>query len=125
MAVSSRVALLKPNLTSRHQFADALAAGAADVLNPDVAIVGGVTEFLRIAELTAAAGRTVSPHLLCDLHVPLAAAAPGLRDVEEFPFTEHLWREPIEIRDGFALVPDRPGHGLDFDPAAFDHHRVA
>lgn len=116
---------LGEHLTSRRQFLDVLEAQAADVLNPDVAIVGGITEFLRVAEVAAAAGRTISPHLVCDLHVPLAAAVPNLRDVEEFPFTESLWREPVEIRDGFALVPDRPGHGLDFDPAAFDYHRVA
>ena len=23
--------------------------------------------------------------------------------------------EPLKIQDGYALAPDRPGHGIDFD----------
>jgi L-alanine-DL-glutamate epimerase-like enolase superfamily enzyme len=109
---------------TRFQFLDCLRLGAAQVLQPDVAIVGGVTEFMRIVELAKGFGRPIAPHLVTDLHVQLAAASPNTIYVEHFPFTDHLWEEGLEVREGTVLVPDRPGHGLDFRPSIFDECRV-
>lgn len=113
------------HLFDRWQFQDYLAAGAADIVNPDACMSGGVTEFMRIAELAGSHGVTLSPHFMTPLHIHLAAAAEAADYVEWFPFMDHMLQEPLEVSDGDVLVPDRPGHGIDFQPDAFEHHRVA
>jgi L-alanine-DL-glutamate epimerase-like enolase superfamily enzyme len=104
---------LGEHLFTRAEFLRALEAGAADVLNPDVAIVGGVTEFMRICELAEAYGCGIAPHLVTDLHLALAPAIPALVDVEAFPFTDKLWSEPPPRWTGQINASDRHGHGLE------------
>ena len=107
------------HLYTRHQVLDYLRAGAVDVLNPDVAIVGGLTEFMKICELADAFGCRIAPHLVTDLHVAIAPAIPGLLHVENFPFTEHLWLGTgagnVRTAAG-AVASTSAGHGLDLDP---------
>jgi L-alanine-DL-glutamate epimerase-like enolase superfamily enzyme len=103
------------HLYTRAQVLEYLRAEAVDVLNPDVAIVGGITEFMRICELADAFGCRIAPHLVADLHVAIAPAIPGLLHVENFPFTQHLWEGgSIPGVCGGAAAPARtdPGHGL-------------
>ena len=43
----------------------------------------------------------------------MAAALPEVEWLEySFQNFDHLVEQPIEIRDGYAYAPDRPGHGL-------------
>jgi L-alanine-DL-glutamate epimerase-like enolase superfamily enzyme len=113
------------HLLTRFQFLDCLRMEAAQVLQPDVAIVGGVTEYLRIAELAAAHGRAVAPHLVTELHVHLSAAISNTIYVEHFPFTSHLWEDALAMRDGAVVIPERPGLGLTFKPDVFEASRIA
>jgi L-talarate/galactarate dehydratase len=106
------------HLYTRGQVLDYLRAGAVDVLNPDVAIVGGITEFMRICELADAFGCRIAPHLVTDLHVAIAPAIPGLLHVENFPFTQHLWQRGGTAACAAALMPasTSAGHGLALNP---------
>lgn len=113
------------HLFDRFRFTEYLRADAASIYQPDAAILGGVSEFRRVAQLTEAHGRPIAPHLVTDLHVSLAAAAPNAIYVEHFPFTDHLWQQPIIVRDGVVLVPDRPGHGLELAPDVVRRYRIA
>lgn len=100
-------------------FREAVSHGCARIYNPDVAIVGGIDAFLEVASTVASAEAMLAPHLVSDLHVSLAAAVDNVAYVEEFPFTNHLWQQPISYADGHVLVPQGPGTGLDFDPEVF------
>jgi L-alanine-DL-glutamate epimerase-like enolase superfamily enzyme len=111
--------------TDESQVLAALRAGAVSVVNLDVAIIGGVTPFVRAGDLVASFGATVAPHLVTDLHVGLAATLPALLYVEEFPFTEGLWREPVAIEGGEGIPPERPGHGLELRDDVLDRLRIA
>jgi len=64
------------NLYSAEQFGQVLANDAADVLQPDVARVGGVTPWMRVADMAAARNVAVSPHYVEPIHVHLAAVGP-------------------------------------------------
>jgi D-arabinonate dehydratase len=97
--------------------------GIVDVLRSDVSVVGGVREFLASAALAAAHGLEVSPHTHPELHVHLAAAIPNLYGagieymdpglgLDAF---HRLLATQLELVDGEAVVPDRPGFGLDLD----------
>ncbi|WP_106401393.1 mandelate racemase/muconate lactonizing enzyme family protein [Actinocorallia populi] len=62
------------NVATAHGFRDLLAAGACDVVQPNLVRVGGITPFLRIAELARVFDVPVYPHLLTELSGQLALA---------------------------------------------------
>ncbi|MFF5248635.1 mandelate racemase/muconate lactonizing enzyme family protein [Streptosporangium sp. NPDC000095] len=62
------------NVATVHGFRDLLTGGACDVVQPNLVRVGGITPFLRIAELARAFGVPVYPHLLTELSGQLALA---------------------------------------------------
>jgi L-alanine-DL-glutamate epimerase-like enolase superfamily enzyme len=95
---------------------------AADILQPDAAVCGGITEFLRIAALADASGVSLAPHWFDSVHVHLVAALPIARYVEFFTddsifnFRRLLDRR-LELRNGSLGLPTGPGLGFDFDEA--------
>lgn len=104
-------------------FREIIAAGAADVVQPSITKVGGVSEMKKIATLAASANVTFVPHsfyfgpgLAATLHV--AASTPGVPYVEMPPgqLAAPLLAEPIRSSGGTVTVPDRPGLGADPDP---------
>jgi L-alanine-DL-glutamate epimerase-like enolase superfamily enzyme len=109
---------------TRFDFAALIAARAADILQPDPAFCGGITEAMRIAALASSFNLRLAPHLwagapcfFAGLHV-LAAAPAGY--IVEFslganPMIHLLSRNPVAVRDGMISVPDGPGLGLDMD----------
>ncbi|GLZ38402.1 mandelate racemase/muconate lactonizing enzyme family protein [Actinokineospora sp. NBRC 105648] len=112
------------HLHGRFEFANYLRAGAASVLQPDVPLVGGVTEWLRISAIAEPFGAVLAPHFLPELHVHLAAAVPNCPTVEHFPLIDDVLSETVEIAGGFATPPERPGHGIRWDRDALDRFRT-
>lgn len=117
---------------TRWEFRDLLERGAADVLQPDAGVVGGVTEWMRVARAAEVFGVAVAPHWHANLHVHLAAATPGCIAIEHFALDKDIYNferlvlEPhrLEVHDGYASVPDRPGLGIELDEAAVQRHLV-
>lgn len=107
------------------QFRDYLARDAASIVQADVARVGGITPWLKIAHLAEAFNVHVCPHFLMELHVSLAAAIPNGRYVEHIPQLRAITRGQIRIEDGHAVAPDTPGLGIDWDLDALEDRRVA
>jgi len=112
--------------TTCHEFLDLLRRGAVDVLQPDLAICGGLTEGLRIAALAVAHQRELAPHcwgsaISYMAALTLAAACPAGVFVEwpmgGNPLLRELPRQDLTPRDGTAAVLEGPGWGLDLDPA--------
>jgi L-alanine-DL-glutamate epimerase-like enolase superfamily enzyme len=106
---------------TRFAFRDLIEARAVDVLQPDVAIAGGITETLRIAALAATHGHTLAPHLwggavLFASGLHLAVATPCVTTLEfsrgENPLLHDLLEEPFELVDGIIVPTDRPGLGV-------------
>jgi L-alanine-DL-glutamate epimerase-like enolase superfamily enzyme len=109
------------HLLGRFEFAQYLQRDAATVLQPDPPLSGGVTEWRRISAIAEAGSAYLSPHFLPELSIHLAASVPNCPYVEHFPTLDEVLLETIEIRDGRAVPPERPGHGLLFDPDALEH----
>jgi len=104
------------NLHTEREFEMLLAAGGASFPEPDVANIGGITAWNRIAALAQRYDLPVTSHGVHDLHVHLLAAASNSSYLEWHGFgLERFMTQPLEIRDGFALAPDRPGHGVELD----------
>ena len=105
-------------LTSVHEHWDVIRHRAADYLMPDGPRVGGITPFLKIAQLAEHAGLMLAPHFAMELHIHLAATYKNEPWVEHFEWLEPLFHERIEIGEGRMRVPTRPGLGLSLSEQA-------
>lgn len=113
------------SLYSPMQFRAYLEAGAASVVQVDVARVGGITPWLKVAHLAEAHNVVVCPHFLMELHVSLVAAVSNGLYVEYIPQLRAVTRTELTLREGRAIAPDEPGIGIDWDRDALDDRRVA
>jgi L-alanine-DL-glutamate epimerase-like enolase superfamily enzyme len=107
------------------QFRDYLQRGAASIVQPDVARIGGITPWLKVAHMAEAFNVAVCPHFLMELHVSLVAAVPNGRYVEHIPQLRAITTQEMEIVDGHALAPETPGLGIAWNRDAMDDRRVA
>lgn len=113
------------SLYSAGQFRDYLARKAASIVQVDVARVGGITPWLKVAHLADTFNVKVCPHFLMELHVSLVAAIPNGCYVEHIPQLRAVTRDQMAIENGFALAPDVPGLGIAWDLDAIDDRRKA
>jgi L-alanine-DL-glutamate epimerase-like enolase superfamily enzyme len=102
------------SLYSPGQFADVVRADAAAILQVDVARVGGITPWLKVAHLAQSCNLAVAPHFLMELHVSLCGATPAARWVEYIPQLDAVASSRLTIEGGCALVPSSPGLGIDW-----------
>jgi L-alanine-DL-glutamate epimerase-like enolase superfamily enzyme len=113
------------NLRTLWEFKLYVAGGAVTYPEPDVTNCGGVTPFMKIAHLAEAFNMPVTSHGAHDVTVHLLAACPNRSYLEAHGFgLERYIAEPLQIQDGFALAPDRPGHGITFDWSGLDKIRA-
>ena len=123
-------------LSNRYQFRELFGSRAVDMVNPDLCRAGGISECRRIAILADLHGVLFSPHistgtaLYWAASVHLAAHLPNTVIMEggtllERPFGNGLLREALESRPGQAIVPERPGIGVEFDETALARYKVA
>jgi L-alanine-DL-glutamate epimerase-like enolase superfamily enzyme len=106
------------------QFAEYVQRRAAGVIQVDVARIGGITPWLKVAHLAEAANLLVCPHFLMELHVSLCCAVPNSRYLEHIPQLRAITKREIEVDRGQALAPSAPGLGIEWDRDAIDNRRV-
>jgi L-alanine-DL-glutamate epimerase-like enolase superfamily enzyme len=112
------------SLYSLGQFRDYLTAGGASVVQPDVARIGGVTPWLKVAHLAESFNVPVAPHFLMEIHANLAAAVPNGRWVEWIPQLASVTCSTIEQSEGWMIPSEQPGIGIDWDSIALKRHEV-
>lgn len=117
------------SLYSPGQFGDYLRAGACHVVQVDVARVGGITPWLKVAHAAQACNLAVAPHFLMELHVSLCAAVPNAAWLEYIPQLDAIAASRVRIEAGRATPPESPGLGIDWDRDAIGarakaHHRL-
>jgi len=112
------------SLYSVGQFKEYLARDAATIVQPDVARVGGITPWLKIAHLAEAFNAPVCPHFLMELHVSLVAAVPNGRIVEYIPQLRAVTTADLLVTEGRVTAPDAPGLGIAWDDDALENLRV-
>ncbi|UOE44216.1 mandelate racemase/muconate lactonizing enzyme family protein [Agromyces larvae] len=111
---------LGENVHTRYRFAEFLAAGVVDVVQPNIVRVGGITPFLEIVALAARHGVEVAPHLLPDLSGQLALTLSHetlVESVEDASFADLgilAGPAPVVVEGGRARDTARPGLGIEF-----------
>ena len=119
-----------------------------DILQPEVAATGGVSEFMRILSMAHAFGTPVIPHvwgsdvlIAVNMHfVSVIPDMPGglhqfepLLEYDTTPnlFHEHLLQEPLEIlaqvkeNGGRVRPPQGPGIGIELNEDFVRKYRIA
>lgn len=112
---------------SKEGFAQALAARAADIINPDICNCGGVSAMLDIAAMAQPHAVAIAPHNYNSTLVGLAATVqlsamiPNFWIAECFinlkPACDDIAIAPLVVSDGFVDLPTVPGIGIDLDVA--------
>jgi L-alanine-DL-glutamate epimerase-like enolase superfamily enzyme len=121
-----------------HEFRDLITAGALDVLQPDVALVGGITGLRRVAYMAQEHNLIFTPHswtngigVMANAQLTAAIAdAPWL----EFPYDPPEWdldrrdymlAEPVRVdAEGWIVLPEAPGMGYALDEAMLARTRI-
>lgn len=105
-------------------FREHLQRGGASIVQPDVARVGGITPWLKIAHLAESFNAPVAPHFLMELHVSLVCAIPNALYLEHIPQLRAVTTDELRIEDGRGWAPTAPGIGIAWDAAALDRVSV-
>jgi D-galactarolactone cycloisomerase len=107
--------------STRFDIRDLIEARALDIVQPDTAIIGGVTETVRVAQLAHTYGLALAPHLwgsafsfMAGLHVAFASPAATILEFSlgGNPMLHDLVEESIVVEHGAMQAPERPGLGL-------------
>ena len=109
---------------------DLILHGRVNILNVDVTIAAGITEWRRIAAMASAFNVQMAHHEEAQVALHLLASIPHGLYVEIFPNIKRdpLWYElPVEqpvIRDGYMYLPDRPGLGMALNEEVIARYRL-
>ena len=113
------------SIYSLQHFREYLQREACSIVQADVARIGGITPWLKTAHLAESFNVPICPHFLMELHVSLCAAVPNAAWVEYIPQLDDITTSRIAIDDGYAIPPDSPGIGIDWDWAAIERQALA
>lgn len=117
--------------STRWAFAELLERKAADILQPDVTVVGGVGEWLKVAHMAAAFDVPIAPHYNWDFHTQLLATIPNGLFIEYFvrgsdvKVFDEILENPIYPVDGYIAPRTDPGFGLRLRPEKIAQYRIA
>jgi L-alanine-DL-glutamate epimerase-like enolase superfamily enzyme len=109
---------------TRHDFREIAELRAADILQPDLAIAGGLTEGVRIGALASAFNLRLAPHLWSGAPAFAAGLALAATQSAGFileyslggnPMLHDLVHETFPVVDGELEIPERPGLGITVD----------
>ena len=106
------------NIYGPRSFFDAVQAKAADLYMPDLMRIGGVTGWMRAAAIAGAAGLPLSSHLYPEVSAHLLRASESADWLEYRDWGNPIIAQPFEVVDGHAIVPGRPGNGIEWNEAA-------
>ena len=113
------------HLYDLHAFHELLQHRAVDIAIIDLARVGGITPWRRIAAVAQAHHVPVCGHVIPEIHVHLLCAIPNAFMVENVPRSAAILRHMPALEDGCLVAPKTPGLGLELDDAAVARYRVA
>jgi D-arabinonate dehydratase len=117
--------------STRWAFADLMERRAADIVQPDATVVGGVGEWMKVAHTAASFDIPVAPHYNWDVHTQLVAAIPNGIFVEYFmresgvKMFDDLLEDPMRAEGGYVTPRTEPGFGIRLRPDKVAELRIA
>ena len=117
-------------LYTRWQFKNILSSGVVDIIQPDLALTGGIFEGRKIAAMAEAYDVAVAPHApygpialaatlqmdACTPNVFIQEQSLGIHYNQGFDLLDFVKNKEIfEFKDGFVEIPTKPGLGIEID----------
>lgn len=117
-------------LYTRWQFKTLFQQGAIDVIQPDVALCGGIMEMRKIVAMAEAYDVAVAPHApygpvalaatlqvdSCTPNVFIQEQSLGIHYNKGFDLLDFVKnKEVFQYKDGYVEIPSKPGLGLEMD----------
>ena len=93
-------------------FRHMIEARSVDIVMVDLARVGGVTQWMKVAGMAEAFNLPIVSHVMPEILLHMVAACPNGLTVEYMPWMLALYEETPEIKDGQLVLPQKPGLGL-------------
>lgn len=112
------------SMYSISQFKDYLTSGGASIVQVDVARIGGITPWMKVAHMAEAFGVPVCPHFLMELHASLVCAIPNAPWLEYIPQLDNITKTGLRIEAGRAYPSREPGLGIDWDWDAINAAKI-
>jgi mandelate racemase len=116
--------MIGENWFGTHAMARSLAAGAADLVMPDLMKIGGVSGWLRAAALADAARLPMGSHLFQEMTAHLMTVTPTALRLEVLDIAGPVLAAPLQVVDGWARPSAEPGSGLHWDAQAVARWRI-
>ena len=118
------------NEYTRYGFRDLIQNRCAAIIQPDALIMGGITEFMKVAALAQAHDLPIAPHGKQEVHIHLVTAIPNGLILEYYndstdPMWDNMFNEQLKVENGYVIAPDRPGIGFEPNEDALAQYRVA
>jgi L-alanine-DL-glutamate epimerase-like enolase superfamily enzyme len=111
-------------LGSRFEFDAYIRAQAADILQPDIVRVGGITEMVKVVNMADVARLPVAPHHMMESTIQVACGALASGPIEYMPWLAAAFAEPAVIENGCMFPPNKPGLGLEIPEETIRRFRV-
>ncbi len=118
------------NEYTRWGFKQLIDAHAAQILNADAQVLGGITEWKKVADLAMASHIMVAPHGDQEIHTHLVGAIPNGMIVEFYDnntngLLKSMFGNPLKL-DGAGCItpPDTPGLGVDIQLDEMEQYRT-
>lgn len=117
------------NEYTRYGFRDLIEQNAVPILNADAFILGGITEWMKVAALAQAYDLQVAPHGSQIVHVHLVSAVPNGLILEYYPeqfdpMLNSSYTRKLELNpDGTVTPPQVPGIGFEPNYEALEPYR--
>ena len=118
-------------ITTKYEFARVLELGAANILQMNLGRVGGILEAKKIASMAEAFYAHIAPHLYCGpivgaANIQLSATCPNFLILESIRkwegFHAEILKKPVKWQDGFVIVSDEPGLGVELNEEVAKAH---
>jgi len=100
-------------LGSRYEFDAYIKSDAADILQPDICRVGGITEMTKVVTMAQVAGRPLAPHHMMESTIHVACGVMDSGPIEFMPWVSSAFSEPVKIENGQMFPPQKPGLGFE------------
>lgn len=119
-------------LQTRWEFRQLIESRAADIIQPDAGVLGGISEWMRVVRFAETFAVPIAPHWHANLHAHLAAASQNCLAVEYFPLEKDIYNferlvtpsSRLKYKDGLVEVPNRPGIGIELDQERLKEYRI-
>ena len=129
-ALSSTPLATGERLVSRWQYKNIFCEGVVDIIQPDVAMVGGILEMKKIISMAEAFDMAAAPHApygpialaatlqvdVCSPNVFIQEQSLGIHYNKGFDLLDFVKNKDVfQYENGFVKVPALPGLGLEID----------